>query len=119
MFCKNCGTQLNDGVNFCKNCGASLIKKETPKTIEIQSPEMETGTDVKNPKAGFIIGMIGMLCSWIPILGMLLTILGIIFSTKEQKQQPNGLSKAGLIISIIGLVIACIITAVVLFVETE
>jgi hypothetical protein len=29
MFCKNCGTPLNDGVSFCKNCGATVANTQT------------------------------------------------------------------------------------------
>ncbi|WP_297793856.1 DUF3667 domain-containing protein [uncultured Eudoraea sp.] len=27
MECKNCGTTLNEDVNYCSNCGARIIRK--------------------------------------------------------------------------------------------
>ena len=30
MFCKNCGTQVEDGKAFCPNCGASLASAPAP-----------------------------------------------------------------------------------------
>ena len=42
MFCKSCGTQLNDGAKFCKNCGTAVTyvseKKTAPENTEKFTP---------------------------------------------------------------------------------
>ncbi|WP_037354624.1 DUF4190 domain-containing protein [Amycolatopsis orientalis] len=67
--------------------------------------------------AGFVLGLIGLIFSFIPVVGLVawpLVILGIIFSalgfvrTRSGKATNKGLSIAGLVLSVIGLVI-CIV----------
>lgn len=64
--------------------------------------------------SGFVVGLIGLLFSFIPVIGVIawpLVILGIIFSgIGMTKRIHKGLSIAGLTVSVIGLVI-CIVWA--------
>ncbi|HEX6360933.1 DUF4190 domain-containing protein [Actinophytocola sp.] len=71
---------------------------------------------------GFILGLIGLLLSFIPLIGVVawpLVILGIIFSAigiakaSKGRATNKGLSIAGLVVSVIGLVI-CIVWATVI-----
>ena len=40
MFCKFCGKQLSDNMNFCNYCGRSIIVKKIEETkTEIENPE--------------------------------------------------------------------------------
>lgn len=70
--------------------------------------------------SGFVLGLIGLIFSFIPVIGMIawpLVILGIIFSaigfSKANKGRATnkGLAITGLVVSVIGLVI-CIVWAV-------
>ncbi|GAB3393109.1 DUF4190 domain-containing protein [Amycolatopsis echigonensis] len=70
--------------------------------------------------AGFVLGLIGLIFSFIPLIGFIawpLVILGIIFSalgfarTRSGKATNKGLSIAGLVLSVIGLVM-CIVWVV-------
>ncbi len=70
--------------------------------------------------AGFVLGLVGLIFSPIPLIGVIawpLVILGIIFSAigiskvRAGRATNNGLSIAGLVVSVIGLVI-CIIWVV-------
>ena len=39
MFCKNCGSTLEDSAKFCASCGAAVDAKPTPEAVEIpQTP---------------------------------------------------------------------------------
>ncbi|UKD52624.1 MmpS family transport accessory protein [Amycolatopsis sp. FU40] len=67
--------------------------------------------------AGFVLGLLGLIFSFIPVIGLVawpLVILGIIFSalgfvrSRSGKATNKGLSIAGLVLSVIGLVL-CII----------
>lgn len=33
MFCKHCGKQLSDGVNFCSGCGQAVNETQNPNTV--------------------------------------------------------------------------------------
>lgn len=50
MFCKNCGTELKDGVAFCTNCGASL-KTTEPKQDESNETQQQKEARVQ-PQEG-------------------------------------------------------------------
>ena len=68
--------------------------------------------------AGFVVGLIGLLISWLFIVGLIVCIVGLILSIMGRRQAvergaPTGLATAGLVCSIVGLVIAVIITVIV------
>ena len=64
MYCKNCGKELQDGSLFCSMCGNSVeasteeTKKETPKVWNVFA------------KAGYIGGLVCLICSFIPFVGL-------------------------------------------------
>lgn len=76
---------------------------------------MENETTVTQGKngigtAGFILALCAVVLSWVPVLGQILWLLGLIFSaigiSKAKKTgKGKGLSIAGLVISLIGVVI--------------
>lgn len=51
-----------------------------------------------------ILGIIGLVLFWIPILGLFLSILAIVFSCKQKKIGPNGVATAGLVLGILGVI---------------
>lgn len=59
--------------------------------------------------AGLVLGISSILTSiFIPLIAVITGILGIIFSIKQKNESPNGMATAGLVTSIIGLVIGVI-----------
>ncbi|WP_033294409.1 DUF4190 domain-containing protein [Amycolatopsis jejuensis] len=67
--------------------------------------------------AGFVLGLLGLIFSFIPIIGLIawpLVILGVIFSAlgiarvRAQKATNKGIAIAGLVLSVIGLIIAIV-----------
>ena len=76
MFCKNCGTQIDNNSKFCNHCGASLIKAVAPTNNEqIVSPQtvkkLETvfGVNLSKPAIGgflvwVLIHLILLLTNW-------------------------------------------------------
>lgn len=128
-FCGNCGAQLEDGAQYCPYCG-SRFEGETrqPESTGMQTqsaPQYTTQTQYTNPVAspsaesrktngfavaGFVLGLVSIVLSWcccFPIT----PILGIIFSAVALSQIPKtgeggkGLAVAGLIISILCIVL--------------
>jgi len=61
--------------------------------------------------AGFVLALIALFFGWIPILGWVLWILGLILSFVGIFKKPKGLAIAGLVISLIGLVLLILIFA--------
>lgn len=55
--------------------------------------------------AGFILALVGLFLSWVPILGWIIWILGLIFSIIGVFRKPKGMAIAGLCISCLGLII--------------
>ena len=61
--------------------------------------------------AGFIIALVTIFLFWIPVLGWILWLLGLIFSGIGVTRKPKGLAIAGLVISLIGLILLIVVLA--------
>lgn len=69
--------------------------------------------------AGFVLALIALVFGWVPILGWILWVLGLIFSFVGVFKQPRGFAVAGLIISMIGLIMMLVVfTAIAVFAST-
>jgi hypothetical protein len=70
--------------------------------------------------AGFILALITLFFGWIPLLGWLLWLLGLIFSAiglgnaGKAGGTGKGLAIAGLVISLIGIVLKILVASVIL-----
>lgn len=61
--------------------------------------------------AGFILALIALFFGWVPILGWILWILGLVFSFIGVFRSPKGLAITGLIISFIGIILILFVFA--------
>ncbi len=64
--------------------------------------------------AGFVLALLTLFLGWIPVLGWIMWLLGLIFSalgiSKAKKVKKGmGLSVAGLVISLLGVVVVFIV----------
>lgn len=59
--------------------------------------------------AGFVLAVIALFLSWIPVFGWVLWFLGFIFSFVGVLGRPKGLSFTGLVISCINLIILIVV----------
>ena len=55
--------------------------------------------------AGFVLALIAIFLGWVPVLGWILWLLGLIFSFVGVFKTPKGLAIAGLVISLIGIIL--------------
>lgn len=55
--------------------------------------------------AGFVLALLGLFLGWVPVLGWILWVLGLILSGVGMTKKPKGLAIAGLVISLISLAI--------------
>lgn len=84
-------------------------------TNETQNPQNESGqTIIINQiekktngigTAGFVLALIAVFFGWIPVFGWIIWLVGLILSFAGVFKEPKGLSIAGLIISLIGIVL--------------
>lgn len=81
-------------------------------TQEFQNPKSQTviinQTEKKSNAigtAGFVLALIALFFGWIPVLGWIIWLLGLIFSFVGVFKTPKGLSITGLVISIVGVVL--------------
>ncbi|PXV58475.1 hypothetical protein CLV62_14626 [Dysgonomonas alginatilytica] len=59
--------------------------------------------------AGFVLALIALFLSWIPFLSWLLWVLGLIFSIVGVFKQPRGLAIAGLVISLLCVILILLV----------
>lgn len=55
--------------------------------------------------AGFVLALIGLFFSWVPLVGQAVWLVGLILSLVGLGREPRGLAIAGTIISLIGLIL--------------
>ena len=62
--------------------------------------------------AGFVLALVALFSSWVPIARWIVWLLGLIFSLIGLGKEPKGFAVAGLILSLVGIIL--IITILVL-----
>ena len=83
----------NESQNPANQSGQTVIINQTEK----QSNGIGT--------AGFVLALVALFLGWVPILGWIIWLLGLILSFVGVFKQPKGLAIAGLVISLIGIVL--------------
>ena len=109
MFCSTCGAEIQDSAVVCPKCGvptsqADLMKAALDKPME----------KAHNSVSGFVFGLLGFMLDWFPIVGFVLSIIGVSMCSKGKKamrQNPGnytgtGFLTAGQILSIIGIIMS-------------
>lgn len=80
---------------------------------EQQTPQGTTQTVYINQQAsnsnglgvaGFVIALVAFFLCWVPVLGWILWVLGLVLSFVGVFKKPKGLAIAGLVVSFIGLI---------------
>ena len=119
MYCKNCGYKNTDDAKFCESCGSKLISEngviEQTETTYSNSQPIEIKEERKySGKAitGFVLSLVGMVFAGL-ICGVLGTIFSSISLVEIPKKQFNGkgLAIAGLVVSIVDIVLMIIFYA--------
>lgn len=137
MFCRNCGNEVKDGVKFCPVCGEPTEERtQTDPARGAQNPGgMSSGGAGSRPDTGgsetdvlaivsLILGIVSIVlaiagpCALsIPVIVVALVcgILAIVMSSISKKNHgSSGFATAGLVLGIIGLIIAAIVLVAVI-----
>lgn len=72
-----------------------------------QQENKSNGTGV----AGFVLALIALFLGWVPVLGWILWLFGLILSFIGIFKKPKGLAIAGLVISLLGLILLIFVFA--------
>jgi len=59
--------------------------------------------------ASLVLGIVGLVLCWVPLLGLAASIVGLILGIKGQRSTGKGMAIAGIVLSSIGLFISAII----------
>ena len=121
MYCKNCGSILEQGAQFCRACGAQVdcdelmkepaqktepaVAQETvQRTVYVQPAHVQAPI-APAPPATNDMAVVGFIMAFMmPILGLVFSVIGL---KKAKSGAPNrGLALAGVIISSVYLALS-------------
>lgn len=98
MFCRNCGKEIDDKAEICPHCG---VRQTAPVTAQEETKRVN-GLGI----AGFVVGLVSL---WLGVYFCIASIVGLVLSavafSKRDKYSLKGLTLAGLILSIVSLVL--------------
>ena len=119
-FCKNCGTELVEEALFCPNCGTAVNPQEPApaevviNTIPENSPSKGAGiVGIVFSALSFALSWMGIAFAIYGIFPLSFSIVGLIFSGKAKKSQPQGggvckMGSIGKTFGILGLIFSII-----------
>ena len=58
--------------------------------------------------ASLVLGIVSLVLMWVPFIGLISGIIGLVLALKQKKIMPNGLATGGLVTSIIGMALSTI-----------
>lgn len=85
---------MAEGIQINEQAGSA-------QTIFIEQGNKTNGIGI----AGFVLALLGLFLGWIPVLGWIIWLLGVVFSIVGIFKKPKGFAIAGLVISFIGVII--------------
>ena len=78
--------------------------QHTQTIVNVQGPRSNgLGT------AGFVLALLSLILSWAPIVNLVMWFLGLLFSLIGVFKKPKGLAIAGLVISLIDIIIVIVV----------
>ncbi|MCL2363094.1 MAG: DUF4190 domain-containing protein [Defluviitaleaceae bacterium] len=109
MFCSNCGNDLS-GVtgDFCTTCGTKKENQPSPQHLQ-QNTTYPTPYYHAAPShegkatASLVLGIIGLVAWFLPIVGLPVTITGLVLGIKGRNSYNRKLATVGVVLSSIGL----------------
>lgn len=96
--CQECEKQVSELAALCPHCGAPVQKRSE------QDAEYSTSGSEGLGTAAFVVALVGLFLFFIPVLGVLLSVIAIILACRQAKVRKTGLATAGKIIGIVGIV---------------
>ena len=129
--CPYCGEEIPETATKCMYCTAWLKEEQTPvqplsasvpPPIQPEPAAVQPQPAAVEPQpvrrkngiatAGLVLSIVGLALCWFPFVNLVLWFLGILFSFIGVFKRPRGKAIAGLIISVVSIVVILIIYAV-------
>jgi hypothetical protein len=120
MYCRSCGSFVNDGKAYCSNCGSPVIQQPQPVVQPVcQQPVAANNNTVKRSKgfaiAGFCLGFETIFVCWVifanalsvlsGLAGSILCIVGLV----KKNGGFKAMAATGLIMTLLGMTVAILI----------
>ena len=114
MFCTKCGQQVDDRATICPYCGSPMENAFDPNTPPTYTPPVPPVNKYKGLGiASIILGACSIVFAFVfAILGELLATPGLVLAIIGKVKRCGTTANIGLILSIIGLVVATIVYTV-------
>ena len=121
--CPYCGEEIPETATKCMYCTAWLKEEQVPvqPLVTPAQSQVQPQTEPVPPQpvsrkngiatAGLVLSILGLALCWMPFANVILWFLGILFSFIGVFKRPRGKAIAGLIISVVSLVVIIVVYA--------
>ena len=112
--CPYCGEEIPESATKCMYCTAWLNDSQAAAHPQpVQQPQPVQPQPVRRSNgiatAGLVLSILGLALCWIPIVDVILWFLGFLFSFIGVFKRPRGKAIAGLIISVISILVIILV----------
>ena len=114
MICPKCNHDNPNDATFCQSCGEPMNEQKLQQSQDNNNSASQPVPGKGNAIAAMVLGIIGCVFCWwgvVNIISLALSIVGLILAIKARKEMVGGvpgrgMATAGLVLSIIGLVLS-------------
>lgn len=121
MICLKCGSEIDDNSSFCPNCGEKIQTNNfTPFNNEQKNYYNLNNQSIGLGVASLVLGILAIVSFWSIIPPVIFAVLSIVFGAIQiSKKCGKAMSIAGIITSIIGIILVVIMFIFAMYVTKE
>lgn len=113
MTCPSCGAPIQHSHSFCTRCGKPVAAgaARVPQS-PAGAPQAASGGGGGSAIAGFVLGVFSLLAWLLPIIGLPVSIAGLVFGIKGTRTESKVVAIIGIVLSVLGLVLSIVNAAI-------